>query len=128
MAGPPPKTTIPRGALGHQTKNHIILTGSNLLGCNQVGVHQWISARSRADKSADSPASAVGRRGTWPDSVQTERGPLQNNQGRQARKLETEKPDNWLNTLAGRSYDEIRAFFYDQQVNKMKAQGTEFGA
>ncbi|EGO04578.1 hypothetical protein SERLA73DRAFT_68268 [Serpula lacrymans var. lacrymans S7.3] len=51
-----------------------------------------------------------------------------NNQGRQARQLETEKPDNQLYTLAGRSYDEIRAFFYDQQVNKMKAQGKEFGA
>ncbi|EGN90991.1 hypothetical protein SERLA73DRAFT_81550 [Serpula lacrymans var. lacrymans S7.3] len=39
-----------------------------------------------------------------------------------------EKPDDRLNSLAGRSYDEIRAFFYDQQVNEMKAQGKEFGA
>ncbi|EGO05099.1 hypothetical protein SERLA73DRAFT_68740 [Serpula lacrymans var. lacrymans S7.3] len=51
-----------------------------------------------------------------------------NNQGCQARQLEAEKPDDWLTTLAGHSYDEIRAFFYDQQVNKMKAQGKEFGA
>ncbi|EGO04238.1 hypothetical protein SERLA73DRAFT_67946 [Serpula lacrymans var. lacrymans S7.3] len=51
-----------------------------------------------------------------------------NNQGRQARQLETEKPDNRLNSLAGRLYDEIRAFFYDQQVNEMKAQGKEFRA
>ncbi|EGN91464.1 hypothetical protein SERLA73DRAFT_80436 [Serpula lacrymans var. lacrymans S7.3] len=51
-----------------------------------------------------------------------------NNQGRQARQLESEKPDDRLNSLAGRSYDEIRAFFYDQQVNEMKAQGKEFGA
>ncbi|EGO00652.1 hypothetical protein SERLA73DRAFT_71648 [Serpula lacrymans var. lacrymans S7.3] len=48
-----------------------------------------------------------------------------NNQGRQAR---PEKPDNQLNTLAGRSYDEIQAFFYNQQVAEMKAQGKEFGA
>ncbi|EGN99436.1 hypothetical protein SERLA73DRAFT_73956 [Serpula lacrymans var. lacrymans S7.3] len=51
-----------------------------------------------------------------------------NNQGRQARQLELEKPDDRLNSLAGRSYDEIWAFFYDQQVNEMKAQGKEFGA
>ncbi|EGN97209.1 hypothetical protein SERLA73DRAFT_74919 [Serpula lacrymans var. lacrymans S7.3] len=51
-----------------------------------------------------------------------------NNQGRQARQLESEKPDDRLNSLAGRSYDEIWAFFYDQQVNEMKAQGKEFGA
>ncbi|EGN95266.1 hypothetical protein SERLA73DRAFT_77277 [Serpula lacrymans var. lacrymans S7.3] len=51
-----------------------------------------------------------------------------NNQGRQARQLETEKPDNRLNSLAGHFYDEIRAFFYDQQVNEMKAQGKAFGA
>ncbi|EGO28799.1 hypothetical protein SERLADRAFT_434689 [Serpula lacrymans var. lacrymans S7.9] len=51
-----------------------------------------------------------------------------NNQGRQARQLEAEMPDNRLNTLAGRSYDEIRAFFYDQQVAEMKTQGKEFGA
>ncbi|EGN93468.1 hypothetical protein SERLA73DRAFT_78765 [Serpula lacrymans var. lacrymans S7.3] len=51
-----------------------------------------------------------------------------NNQGRQARQLESEKPDDRLNSLAGRSYDEIRAFFYDQQVNEMKAQGKAFGA
>ncbi|EGN94754.1 hypothetical protein SERLA73DRAFT_77493 [Serpula lacrymans var. lacrymans S7.3] len=50
------------------------------------------------------------------------------NQGHQVRQLEMEKPDDWLNTLASRSYDEIRAFFYDQQVNEMKAQGKEFGA
>ncbi|EGN95158.1 hypothetical protein SERLA73DRAFT_77167 [Serpula lacrymans var. lacrymans S7.3] len=49
--------------------------------------------------------------------------PTKNNQGRQARQLETKKPDNRLHSLADRSYDEIRAFFYDQQVNKMKAQG-----
>ncbi|EGN94297.1 hypothetical protein SERLA73DRAFT_77716 [Serpula lacrymans var. lacrymans S7.3] len=52
----------------------------------------------------------------------------QNNQGRQARQLETEKPDDQLQTLAGRLYDEIRAFFYDQQVAEMKTQGKEFGA
>ncbi|EGN96647.1 hypothetical protein SERLA73DRAFT_75527 [Serpula lacrymans var. lacrymans S7.3] len=34
-----------------------------------------------------------------------------NNQGRQARQLESEKPDDRLQTLAGRSYNEIRAFF-----------------
>ncbi|EGN96425.1 hypothetical protein SERLA73DRAFT_76383 [Serpula lacrymans var. lacrymans S7.3] len=51
-----------------------------------------------------------------------------NNQGRQARQLETEKPDDRLNSLTGRSYDEIRAFFYDQQAAEMKAQGKEFGA
>ncbi|EGO26497.1 hypothetical protein SERLADRAFT_436314 [Serpula lacrymans var. lacrymans S7.9] len=51
-----------------------------------------------------------------------------NYQGRQMRQLETEKLDDWLQTLAGRSYDEIRAFFYDQQVNEMKAQGKEFRA
>ncbi|EGO04527.1 hypothetical protein SERLA73DRAFT_68213 [Serpula lacrymans var. lacrymans S7.3] len=45
-----------------------------------------------------------------------------------ARQLESEKPDNWLQTLAGRSYDEIWAFFYDQQAAEMKAQGKEFGA
>ncbi|EGO28668.1 hypothetical protein SERLADRAFT_434579 [Serpula lacrymans var. lacrymans S7.9] len=49
-------------------------------------------------------------------------------QGRQAHQLEAEKPDDWLNTLAGHSYDEIRAFFYDQQVAEMKTQGKEFGA
>ncbi|EGO19059.1 hypothetical protein SERLADRAFT_443596 [Serpula lacrymans var. lacrymans S7.9] len=38
-----------------------------------------------------------------PNGVQT----AQNNQGRQAHQLEIEKPDNRLNTLAGRSYDEI---------------------
>ncbi|EGN91725.1 hypothetical protein SERLA73DRAFT_80186 [Serpula lacrymans var. lacrymans S7.3] len=83
-----------------------------------------------ADKSTDSPASAVGRRGTWPKIVQTEHGPLnkKNNQGCQARQLETEKPDDRLQTLTGHSYNEIRAFFYDQQVNEMKAQGKEFGA
>ncbi|EGN95086.1 hypothetical protein SERLA73DRAFT_77093 [Serpula lacrymans var. lacrymans S7.3] len=51
-----------------------------------------------------------------------------NNQGRQARQLESEKLDDRLQTLAGRSYDEIRAFFYDQQAAEMKAQGKEFGA
>ncbi|EGO19042.1 hypothetical protein SERLADRAFT_443581 [Serpula lacrymans var. lacrymans S7.9] len=51
-----------------------------------------------------------------------------NNQGRQAHQLETEKPDNQLQTLAGHSYDDIWAFFYDQEVNEMKAQGKEFGA
>ncbi|EGN94977.1 hypothetical protein SERLA73DRAFT_76991 [Serpula lacrymans var. lacrymans S7.3] len=52
-----------------------------------------------------------------------------NNQGRQARQLESEKPDDRLQTLAaGRSYDKIRAFFYDQQVAEMKTQGKEFGA
>ncbi|EGO28396.1 hypothetical protein SERLADRAFT_434312 [Serpula lacrymans var. lacrymans S7.9] len=40
----------------------------------------------------------------------------------------TEKPDNWLNTLASCLYDKIRAFFYDQQVTEMKAQGKEFRA
>ncbi|EGN94299.1 hypothetical protein SERLA73DRAFT_77720 [Serpula lacrymans var. lacrymans S7.3] len=51
-----------------------------------------------------------------------------NNQGRQARQLESEKPDNRLQTLAGCLYDKIRAFFYDQQAAEMKAQGKEFGA
>ncbi|EGO03090.1 hypothetical protein SERLA73DRAFT_70551 [Serpula lacrymans var. lacrymans S7.3] len=51
-----------------------------------------------------------------------------NNQGRQARQLESEKPDDRLQTLAGLSYDEIRAFFYDQQAAEMKAQGKESGA
>ncbi|EGN99124.1 hypothetical protein SERLA73DRAFT_73680 [Serpula lacrymans var. lacrymans S7.3] len=50
-----------------------------------------------------------------------------NNQGHQVRQLEAEKPDNWLNSLAGCSYNKIRAFFYDQQVAEMKAQGKEFG-
>ncbi|EGO00343.1 hypothetical protein SERLA73DRAFT_73056 [Serpula lacrymans var. lacrymans S7.3] len=52
----------------------------------------------------------------------------QKNQGCQARQLEAEKPDDRLNTLAGCLYNEIRAFFYDQQVNEMKAQGKEFRA
>ncbi|EGN96236.1 hypothetical protein SERLA73DRAFT_76217 [Serpula lacrymans var. lacrymans S7.3] len=39
----------------------------------------------------------------------------------QACQLETEKPDNQLNSLAGRSYDKIRAFFYNQQTTEMKA-------
>ncbi|EGN93332.1 hypothetical protein SERLA73DRAFT_78643 [Serpula lacrymans var. lacrymans S7.3] len=51
-----------------------------------------------------------------------------NNQGRQARQSESEKLDDRLNSLASCSYDEIRAFFYDQQINEMKAQGKEFGA
>ncbi|EGO28543.1 hypothetical protein SERLADRAFT_434459 [Serpula lacrymans var. lacrymans S7.9] len=51
-----------------------------------------------------------------------------NNQGHQARQLETKKTDDQLNTLAGRSYNEIQAFFYDQQVAEMKTQGKEFGA
>ncbi|EGO19400.1 hypothetical protein SERLADRAFT_442885 [Serpula lacrymans var. lacrymans S7.9] len=51
-----------------------------------------------------------------------------NNQGCQARQLETEKPDNWLNTLVGCSYNKIWAFFYDQQIAEMKAQGKEFRA
>ncbi|EGN98198.1 hypothetical protein SERLA73DRAFT_74431 [Serpula lacrymans var. lacrymans S7.3] len=51
-----------------------------------------------------------------------------NNQGRQAHQSETDKPDDRLNTLAGQSYDKIRAFFYDQQAAEMKAQGKEFGA
>ncbi|EGO24598.1 hypothetical protein SERLADRAFT_438215 [Serpula lacrymans var. lacrymans S7.9] len=51
-----------------------------------------------------------------------------NNQGRQAHQLESEKPDDRLQTLASRSYDEIWAFFYDQQAAEMKAQGKEFGA
>ncbi|EGN96764.1 hypothetical protein SERLA73DRAFT_75626 [Serpula lacrymans var. lacrymans S7.3] len=51
-----------------------------------------------------------------------------NNQGRQARQLESEKLDDWLQTLAGRSYDKIRAFFYNQQAAEMKAQRKEFGA
>ncbi|EGO21552.1 hypothetical protein SERLADRAFT_440801 [Serpula lacrymans var. lacrymans S7.9] len=45
-----------------------------------------------------------------------------------ARQLEAGKPDNQLNTLSGRSYDEIQAFFYDQQTAEMKAQGKEFRA
>ncbi|EGO22426.1 hypothetical protein SERLADRAFT_440447 [Serpula lacrymans var. lacrymans S7.9] len=52
----------------------------------------------------------------------------QKNQGRQVHQLETEKLDDQLNTLAGYSYDKIRAFFYDQQAAEMKAQGKEFGA
>ncbi|EGO04232.1 hypothetical protein SERLA73DRAFT_67939 [Serpula lacrymans var. lacrymans S7.3] len=51
-----------------------------------------------------------------------------NNQGHQVRQLEAEKPDDWLNTLAGRLYDKIWAFFYDQQVAEMKTQGKEFRA
>ncbi|EGN92258.1 hypothetical protein SERLA73DRAFT_79740 [Serpula lacrymans var. lacrymans S7.3] len=54
--------------------------------------------------------------------------PTKKNQGHQAHQLETEKPDDRLQTLAGRSYDEIRAFFYDQQVAEMNVQGKEFGA
>ncbi|EGN92007.1 hypothetical protein SERLA73DRAFT_79959 [Serpula lacrymans var. lacrymans S7.3] len=46
----------------------------------------------------------------------------------QARHLEAEKMDDWLNTLAVRSYVEIQAFFYNQQVAEMKAQGKEFRA
>ncbi|EGN97850.1 hypothetical protein SERLA73DRAFT_74108 [Serpula lacrymans var. lacrymans S7.3] len=53
---------------------------------------------------------------------------LKNNQGRQARQLESEKPDDRLQTLARCSYNKIRAFFYDQQVAEMKIQGKEFGA
>ncbi|EGO04769.1 hypothetical protein SERLA73DRAFT_68431 [Serpula lacrymans var. lacrymans S7.3] len=48
-----------------------------------------------------------------------------NNQGRQARQLEAEKLYDRLQTLASCLYDEIRAFFYDQHVNEMKAQGKE---
>ncbi|EGO02697.1 hypothetical protein SERLA73DRAFT_70183 [Serpula lacrymans var. lacrymans S7.3] len=51
-----------------------------------------------------------------------------NNQGHQACQLETEKLDDWLQTLAGCSYDKIRVFFYDQQAAEMKAQGKKFGA
>ncbi|EGN92491.1 hypothetical protein SERLA73DRAFT_79526 [Serpula lacrymans var. lacrymans S7.3] len=51
-----------------------------------------------------------------------------NNQGRQVCQLEAEKPDDRLQTLASRSYNEIRAFFYDQQTAGMKTQGKEFGA
>ncbi|EGO18793.1 hypothetical protein SERLADRAFT_443764 [Serpula lacrymans var. lacrymans S7.9] len=50
------------------------------------------------------------------------------NQGRQACQLEAETLDNWLNTLASCLYDEIWAFFYNQQLAEMKAQGKEFGA
>ncbi|EGO04029.1 hypothetical protein SERLA73DRAFT_69820 [Serpula lacrymans var. lacrymans S7.3] len=50
-----------------------------------------------------------------------------NNQGCQARQLEAEKLDDRLNSLAGCSYNKIRAFFYDQQVAEIKAQGKEFG-
>ncbi|EGO01446.1 hypothetical protein SERLA73DRAFT_70632 [Serpula lacrymans var. lacrymans S7.3] len=61
-----------------------------------------------------------------PNGAQTAQ--QKNNQGCQVHQLETEKPDDWLNTLAGRSYNEIRAFFYDQQVTEMKTEGKEFGA
>ncbi|EGN93881.1 hypothetical protein SERLA73DRAFT_78257 [Serpula lacrymans var. lacrymans S7.3] len=46
-----------------------------------------------------------------------------NNQGHQARQLETEKPEDRLSTPASCSYDKIRAFFYNQQIAEMKAQG-----
>ncbi|EGN91115.1 hypothetical protein SERLA73DRAFT_81117 [Serpula lacrymans var. lacrymans S7.3] len=92
----------------------------------------WISARSKADKCADSRATVTtcGQEGHMSRDCRKRgrRLPTKNNQGRQARQLEIEKPDDRLNSLAGRSYDEIRAFFYDQQVNEMKAQGKEFGA
>ncbi|EGO00971.1 hypothetical protein SERLA73DRAFT_71940, partial [Serpula lacrymans var. lacrymans S7.3] len=85
-----------------------------------------------ADKCADSRATVTtaAKRDTCPETVETGRRlpNKKNNQGCQARQLEIEKPDDRLNSLAGRSYDEIRAFFYDQQVNEMKAQGKEFGA
>ncbi|EGN93416.1 hypothetical protein SERLA73DRAFT_78719 [Serpula lacrymans var. lacrymans S7.3] len=61
----------------------------------------------------------------FPNRVQAAQ--QKNNQGRQARQLEAEKRDNQLNSLAGRSYDKIQAFFYNQQVAEMKAQGKEFG-
>ncbi|EGN92111.1 hypothetical protein SERLA73DRAFT_79874 [Serpula lacrymans var. lacrymans S7.3] len=61
---------------GSSNQNNITLMGSSRLGCNQVGVLQWILVRSRADKSADSPASTVGRRGTWHKIVEMERRPL----------------------------------------------------
>ncbi|EGO02655.1 hypothetical protein SERLA73DRAFT_70147 [Serpula lacrymans var. lacrymans S7.3] len=51
-----------------------------------------------------------------------------NNQGHQVHQLEMEKLEDWLNTLAGCSYDKIQAFFYDQQVAEMKAQGKKFKA
>ncbi|EGN99030.1 hypothetical protein SERLA73DRAFT_73605 [Serpula lacrymans var. lacrymans S7.3] len=113
----------PRGALGHQT-TIITLTGSNCLGCNQGREPLWISAWSRADRYADSKGTATiaAKRDTCPKIAKTGCRPpnKKNNQGRQARQLETEKPDNQLQTLAGRSYDEIRAFFYNQQVAEIK--------
>ncbi|EGO04507.1 hypothetical protein SERLA73DRAFT_68193 [Serpula lacrymans var. lacrymans S7.3] len=57
----------------------------------------------------------IGAKDTCPKTVEMGRGlpNNKNNQGCQARQLETEKPDDQLNTLAGRSYDKIQAFFYD---------------
>ncbi|EGN94926.1 hypothetical protein SERLA73DRAFT_77661 [Serpula lacrymans var. lacrymans S7.3] len=50
------------------------------------------------------------------------------NKGRQVHQFKNKQSDNQLNTLASCLYDKIQAFFYDQQVNEMKAQGKEFGA
>ncbi|EGO28305.1 hypothetical protein SERLADRAFT_434206 [Serpula lacrymans var. lacrymans S7.9] len=82
-----------------------------LLKCN-VNPH-IAESLSRVPTIRVATRAGCGQEGTWPEIV---------------RQLEVEKPDDWLNSLAGRSYDEIRAFFYDQQVNEMKAQGKEFGA
>ncbi|EGO00830.1 hypothetical protein SERLA73DRAFT_71797 [Serpula lacrymans var. lacrymans S7.3] len=98
------------GSSNHQNHSHRF----KLSGCNQGREPPWISVWSKEDRCADSRGTATiaAKKDTW----------------RQARQSETEKPDNQLNTLAGRSYEEIRVFFYDQQVNEMKAQGKEFGA
>ncbi|EGO00996.1 hypothetical protein SERLA73DRAFT_71963 [Serpula lacrymans var. lacrymans S7.3] len=130
VAGPPPKTTNPRGAPGHQT-NINILTGSSRSGCNQgrapmdIGAVQGGQMRRFQGNcyncSQEGHMSQDCRKGV-------QAAQQKNNQGRQARQLESKKPDNWLNSLAGCSYDEIRAFFYDQQVAEMKTQGKEFGA
>ncbi|EGN96710.1 hypothetical protein SERLA73DRAFT_75583 [Serpula lacrymans var. lacrymans S7.3] len=130
--GPTTKNNYSQRHLGHQTKLKIILTGSSCLGCNQSREPLWISAQSRKNRSADSRAAATiaAKRDTCPKTVETGRRPpnKKNNQGCQVHQLETEKPDNWLQTLASCLYDEIQAFFYDQQVTEMKAQGKEFGA
>ncbi|EGO28285.1 hypothetical protein SERLADRAFT_434184 [Serpula lacrymans var. lacrymans S7.9] len=122
---------FPRGALGHQT-TIITLTGSSHSGCSQDRVLLWISARSKADRCADSRATVttVAKRDTCPEIAKMGRRPPNKKiiKGAGARQLEAEKPDDWLQTLASRSYDEIRAFFYDQQVAEMKTQGKEFGA
>ncbi|EGN98196.1 hypothetical protein SERLA73DRAFT_74424 [Serpula lacrymans var. lacrymans S7.3] len=98
----------------------------------QDRVPLWILARSKADRCTDSRATVttVAKRDTCPEIAETGCRPLNKkiNQGRQVRQLETKKPNDRLSSLAGRSYNKIWAFFYDQQVNEMKAQGKEFGA
>ncbi|EGN90967.1 hypothetical protein SERLA73DRAFT_81667, partial [Serpula lacrymans var. lacrymans S7.3] len=75
VAGPPNKPPHPRGALGHQTNIIITLTGSSRSGCSQDRVLLWISARSKADKCADSRATVTtaAKRDTCPETVETGR-------------------------------------------------------